>query len=277
MHARRHLITGAFLAAALTIGIAAPASADGTGDAWTDGKNIGAGATAPGTSAPSAGGRSSQPVCEWKRLEPEHAAMADHMAENGTGPEKGDGPGAWFHKICTDAGGSSAIVLWVPDRVDPRVLAQRAAEQVPIPDPAIRINPSPSEGAVVNVETWLWVDPGAWRAVTAQAAAAGVVVTATASPRRVIWNLGNGDTVRCNGPGTAYDASRSPSDQSTDCSYTYRRSSAHAPDGAFTVTATVVWQVTWSASGAVGGGSLGTVPRSQSVQLPVKEIQAVNQ
>jgi hypothetical protein len=280
MHAWGRLLgSGAVCAALLVLLTVAPARADGTGDAWTDGKNVGAGASTTdgdSTSRPAGGGRSSKPVCTWVRLDPEHAAMADRMAENGTGATRGDGNGVWYRKICNEAGGSTATVVWVPERVDPRVLAERAADRVAIPAVQIGMNPRPEQGAVVNVETWLWVDASSWNSVTAQASAGNVVVTATASPRRVIWDMGNGDRVTCEGPGTAYDPSRPSSEQSTDCSYTYRKSSARAPGGAYTVTATVVWEVSWTVTGAAGGGSLGTAPRSQSVRLPVKEIQAVN-
>lgn len=276
---RRFLATGALGALVMVTLAATPAHADGTGDAWTDGKNVGAGAETTNSTVPvsvGGGGSSSKPVCTWARLEPEHAEMADRLSGNGSGPPKGDGPGAWYRKICTDAGGSTAVVVWVPDRVDPRVLAERAADQVPIPSTALAMNPTAEQGAVVNVATWLWVDAGGWNPVNAQASAGGVVVTATAAPRRVVWDMGNGDRVTCGGPGTPYDPSRPSAEQSTDCSYTYRKSSARAEGGAYTVTATVVWEVSWTVTGAAGGGSLGTAPRSQSVRLPVKEIQAVN-
>jgi hypothetical protein len=278
VHACRQLIALLAGSVVLAAASAAPALADGTGDAWTDGKDVGAGASTANTlpSGSTGGGGTTKPVCEWSRLDPEHSAMADRLAETGTGAAKGDGPGTWFRKICTDAGGSTATVIWVPDRVDPRVLAEQAADRVPIPDVDIQMNPTPEQGAVVNVPTWLSINGASWRPVNAQAAAGGVVVTATAAPRRVVWDMGNGDRVTCPGPGTPYDATRQSSEQSTDCSYTYRQSSARAAGETFAVTATVVWEVSWTVTGATGGGSLGTAPRSQTVRLPVKEIQAVN-
>lgn len=279
MHAwGRHLASGALCAVVLVSLVAAPAHADGTGDAWTDGKNVGADAstTRDDPSGGTAIGSTPRPACTWARLDPDHAAVADRLAQNGTGAAKGDGPGAWYRKICIDAGGSTGTVVWVPDRVDPRVLAEQASDRVPIPNVELGINPNPDQGAVVNVETWLWVNASVWTPVTAQASAGDVVVTATAAPRRVVWDMGNGDRVTCEGPGRPYDPSRPSAEQSTDCSYTYRKSSARAQGGAYTVTATVVWEVSWTVTGAVGGGSLGTAPRSQSIRLRVKEVQAVN-
>lgn len=267
----------ALIATATILVMAAPAAADGTGDAWTDGASVGAGASAGVNYSPgSQGGGSSPSTCEWHRLDPEHAAVADRMAENGTGESRSDGPGAWYRKICNGSRGNLATVVWVPDRVDPRVLAEQAADRVPIPDVKLEMNPTPKDGAVVNLATWLWIDPSSWATVAAQASAGNVVVTATASPQRVVWDMGNGDRVTCEGPGTPYDPSRPSTEQSSDCSYTYRKSSARAEGGAYTVTATVVWEVSWTVTGAAGGGSLGTAPRSQSIRLPVKEIQAVN-
>ena len=275
----RFLASGALCAVLIVSLTAAPARADGTGDAWTDGKNVGAGASTTdgeSTSRPAGGRGASKPVCTWVRLDPEHAAIADRMAEKGAGAPRGEGNGVWYRKVCNDAAGSTAAVIWVPERVDPRVLAERAADQVAIPAVQLEMNPTAEQGAVVNVETWLWVDSSSWNPVTAQASAGNVVVTATASPRRVIWAMGNGDRVTCEGPGSPYDRSRASAEQSTDCSYTYRKSSARAEGGVYTVTATVVWEVSWTVTGAAGGGSLGTAPRSQSIRLPVKEIQAVN-
>lgn len=254
------------------------AGADGTTDAWTDGNDVGAGAGSTDSTAGggSTGAGATAPVCEWVKLASEESLIADRLAESGDGPERGQEPGAWYRHTCVGSTGSTSTIVWVTDRVDPLVLARRAADRAAIPSPALAFNPSPSEGAVVNVETWLWVERSAWRAVSAQAASGGVTVTATAAPQRVVWEMGNGDRVTCNGPGPPYDRSKRPDEQTTDCSYTYRSSSARAAGGAFTVTATVSWAVTWSVTGAAGGGSLGTVSRSQSIRMPVREIQAVN-
>jgi hypothetical protein len=277
MYAAGGFVGGAVAAAVGLTLHCAPAFADGTGDAWTDGAHIAAEAasselTGKGSSA--GGGRS---TCDWERLDPHLAGIADDMAEGGIGRPRGEGPGNWYRRICySPEGYSTATLRWVADPVDPVDLARQAADRVPVPAPALRLNPSPAEGAVVHVPTWLWIDPSHWRPVGAQASAGSVVVTATARPHRVIWDMGNGDRFTCEGPGTPYDSGRPATAQVTDCSYTYRESSARADGGAFTVTGTVVWEVTWTAVGAPGGGALGTAPRSQSVRLPVKEIQAVN-
>src|SRR5207244_3829971 len=104
----------------------------------------------------------------------------------------------------------------------------------------------------------------------------GITVTVTAEPQRVVWDMGNGDQITC-GPGTPYDPSKPEADQQTDCSYTYRYSSAAQPNERYVITATVEWVATWTAAGAPGGGSLGVVRRSSSVAVRVAEAEAINE
>ena len=51
-----------------------------------------------------------------------------------------------------------------------------------------------------------------------------------ATPVSTTWDAGDGTPpLVCAGPGTPYDTSRPESSQSTDCSHTYRSSSADQP------------------------------------------------
>lgn len=127
----------------------------------------------------------------------------------------------------------------------------------------------------MNVPTWLWVD--GFQPVSASASAGAVTVTVTARPVRVDWSTGTGDTVSCAGAGTPYDKARPPEEQRTACSYTYRRSSASRPAGAFALRATTVWHVTWAATGVSASGDFGFVNRSADVAVRVAEIQALNE
>jgi hypothetical protein len=97
----------------------------------------------------------------------------------------------------------------------------------------------------------------------------------TATPRAVRWDMGTGDRVTCHGPGTPYDLSVPDDAQDTDCSYTYRRSSAGQPDQRYRVSARMRWRVRWTASGIAGGGDLGSVTRSTTLSLRVAEGQAL--
>lgn len=275
----RRVIAAALVAFGLSVFLAAPASADGGGFGYTDGPNIGAGAS-DGQSAPvpraSRGG--SPDRCQYSPLGTDDSAMADQLAAGGMGPSKGEGPGTWYRYICYDANGlSSATIVWLAQRVNPRQLAQQALSEVPLPQPGINMNPSSDEGAVTNVDSWLWIDPSQWQPVSASASAGNVTVTTTAEPDRVVYDMGNGDRVTCVGPGKPYDPNRPSAAQSTDCKYTYRRSSASRPGGRYTVTATVSYRVAWNATGIAAGGALPPVTQSSSVTIRVAEIQALNQ
>lgn len=277
MHGR--LIAAVALSAGVLVLGAAPALADGDGYGYTDGPNVGAGASQT-PSGPAPGGRasSSPQQCHYEVLSPDDQAMFDRFNREGMWGEPVNGEGSWLRKVCFGADGrSSAEIVWSPQRVNPQQLAQQARDEVPTPSPALHMNPPADKGEVTNVETWLWIDPSQWQPVTASASAGNVTVTTTATPDHVVWDMGNGDTVTCNGPGKPYDTSRPASQQSTDCSYTYRRSSARESDGRYHVTATVYYQVAWTATGVAAGGALAPITRSSTVAIRVAEIQALNQ
>jgi hypothetical protein len=154
-------------------------------------------------------------------------------------------------------------------QVNPVVVAQQAAQQLGFGSPTIEMAPPDGSPQLVRVASWLWIDPGQWRTLTASAAAGPVTATATATPSKVVWDMGDGNSVTCDGPGTPYSAA--DPNATTDCSYTWPQA------GSFTVTATVYWSVTWTATGAAGGGNLG-VQAGPAAQVPVQvtESQAIN-
>jgi hypothetical protein len=92
--------------------------------------------------------------------------------------------------------------------------------------------------------------------------------------------MGDGESVTCDGPGVPYDRSKPDADQPDPCRFTYRHSSAGQPGGTFTVTATVSWHATWTATGVAEGqptaGDLGVVTRTSSIQVRVAEAEATN-
>lgn len=159
--------------------------------------------------------------------------------------------------------------------VDPRVVAIQALDSLALPVPQIRLNPVPPKDQLVNLATWMWLEPSSWGARSASASVPGVTVSVTAQPERTIWSLGNGDHVVCNGPGTPYDNTKPEAAQRSDCTYTYRRSSAGQPLERYIITATVEWSATWSVAGAPGGGTLPGIARSASVPVRVAEIQSL--
>jgi hypothetical protein len=275
----RRLIAVVTVVSAIVLLLPAAARADGSTDAFNDGSQVGVDANNAGGTGGTGGGKGGgHSTCKYEGLDADGVATADAMAKSGWGPPAGTAPGTWYRKVCTDTNGqSSATVVWLAtSAVDPAALAQQASDRAPIPVPDVRLNPPESGEQVVNLTTWMWIDQSVWQPVSATASAGGVTVTAAAAPESVRWVMGNGDIVTCAGPGTPYDPSRPSNEQHTDCSYVYRRSSASAPGGAFTATATVTWHVTWAAAGAAGGGDLGTASRTTTFSIRVAEIQAVN-
>ena len=165
-----------------------------------------------------------------------------------------------------------------PPPPSPGMLAVQALNRTPLPAPSMSMSPGGDIPLLVNLLTFLWVDPAQWRPVTASASAGGVTSTVTAVPERVVWDMGQGDTVTCDGPGAPYVPNLPDDAQPSDCRFTYpaSSSSARSADRTFTVTATVEWHVTWSASGAAGGGDLGTSRRASTTTVRVAELQVLN-
>lgn len=197
-----------------------------------------------------------------------------------------DPDGAWYDVACSD--GTTYTAVYVPPaaaNIPPAVvlagvMARTAANQLVLPKPAARRNPAGP--ALVNLATWLWLDPAGWRPLTQRTQAGPVWAQVTATPTSTTWDPGDGSApVVCDGPGTPYDTDRAANAQATDCSYTYRRTSGDQPqtgpsvnDRFFTVTVTTTWQVTW-----VGvAGTRGTLPvltTSSSFPLAVAQRQTV--
>jgi len=159
-------------------------------------------------------------------------------------------------------------------------LVQQAENSLELPSPVIGVNPAAF--TVVNLATWLWIDPGTWRAFAVTARAGAVAATVVAMPERVTWSMGDGGSVTCPGPGTPYLTDQPSTAQSTSCAYTYRVSSygggdgTHPGGGTFAVTATVTWAVTWSVTGAPGGGALPPLETSASTALRVEQVESID-
>ena len=139
----------------------------------------------------------------------------------------------------------------------------------------IEMAPPAAATQLVNLSSWIWLSAQTWKTYTATASIDGVSASATATPEEVVWNMGDGDSVTCDGPGTPYEASQ-PS-ATTDCSYTWTAPSSSEPGGVYDVSATTKWQVTWTAVGAAGGGSLGLVSGPAAhIEVRVAESEAIN-
>jgi hypothetical protein len=129
----------------------------------------------------------------------------------------------------------------------------------------------------VGFRTFLWLAPDQWHDQVRTAQVQDLVATITAQPISVTWDMGNGDTVTCPGPGTPYDPEKPESSQGSPCSYIYQHDSGQEPDGAYTVTTAVTWNVSWTTNEPLGADS-GTLPsqtRAGNFPLVVHSYQAI--
>lgn len=121
----------------------------------------------------------------------------------------------------------------------------------------------------VGWNTWLWAenpDPTTYGPTTMSISEAGYTVTATATVKNVVWDMGNGDTVTCDA-GTPWPKTAVRNEASPDCGYKYTK------QGEYQVSATSHWVIDWSGIGESGQLTLDT---TDSVDLRVAEVQVVN-
>jgi hypothetical protein len=162
-----------------------------------------------------------------------------------------------------------------PAEATPGQVAQAAEADLNLPAPTVSTAPSGGK-AIVGLESWLWIDPTQWQPITATAAVNGITATATATPVSVVWAMGDGNQVTCNGPGVAYNTNIPDADETTNCGYTYQETSASGPNQQFTITTAIEYDVTWTSVGVAGGGELGDIlGASTSTAVTVDEIGTV--
>jgi hypothetical protein len=212
-------------------------------------------------------------VCTYKLADPQPPAGS--LDWEGHEP----GEGAVYERRCTRDGGNLTIVrmVWLADPpeqegVDPAVLAQQAVDKMTLLGPDIA-SPRAAGKYTVGVPVWMWVNQNAttYGPNTAAASAGGVTVTATAKVSKIVWQMGDGVTVTCAGPGTPYKGSDAMAESPT-CGHVYSKASAGAQGGEFDVTATSTWTIDWQ-----GGGAAGqlTEIRQSNVLVAIGELQVV--
>jgi hypothetical protein len=191
--------------------------------------------------------------------------------------------GTWYFYECQDPQAPFGVrsgTVFVPagqPAVPPAVLAEQASKFVGAPAPAIQFNPPAGADHLVNLESWLWVDPATWGQRSATASVPNETATVVATPLEVTWDMGDGTKVTCRGPGVPYNAARPPDSQHTTCSHTYQRSSAGQPGQRYAVSATTTWALRWTATGVVTtSGTLPPLLRTSTTSLRVAEAQAIN-
>jgi hypothetical protein len=216
------------------------------------------------------GGSGGGPVCTYEQTEPSPEAIALLGGQPA-------GDGNWYVKSCmsTTAGGvqrTTTELVWlveVPPVVTPEQLAQVARARLRVPRVEVELNPATS--SMVNVPVWLALS-GGWDTRAATASVPGLSVTATATPSKVRWEMGNGTSRTCSGPGSVYRPGvDDPYASSPTCGYTYTEPVGEGVR--YTVRATVTYAITWSGGGQ--SGTLADLTGSGATALTVGEAQAV--
>ena len=270
----QRVVVSATIALAVLVCCTPTARADTTGAASTDGSGISEQVGVGVVSGGHRGGAAKH--CIDAPLTDIHDGIAYMPLPLGGGVElkidtpSGQPPGTWYAKWCGPAefGG-----FFFVSRVNPVALADEARKRLPLPLPQPQLSPAGDQ--IVNLASWLWLG-GPWAPLSSTVSVPGVRVIARAVPQQVVWTMGDGGQVVCDGPGTRYDSTMAAAAQSPSCAYTYTHSSASQPDLQYQGTVTVRWHATWSASGVAGGGDLGTIDRTTNFTVRVGEVQALN-
>ncbi|BCY10930.1 hypothetical protein [Actinoplanes sp. L3-i22] len=190
-------------------------------------------------------------------------------------PDPANGEGFWYWATCfaPNASLSVGIPMWfaAAQGPSPEELARRALATITLKGPAIGIGTA----GLVFTPVWLWttVTPNTWGPISASASAGGLTVTITARTEQIVWDMGNGDSVTCTAPGTKQGAGEADRPSPT-CGYDgYPQPSRTQRGGAYTVTGTSAWRVTWA-----GGGQTGVIDqtRTSSTTVRIDEAQVVN-
>jgi hypothetical protein len=190
---------------------------------------------------------------------------------------------AWYYQTCRylDTGGLASSNYWQytpgnPSNPGPDLaaLARQAYDEVPLAFPVPVTSPGIDVDQITGLPTWLWLESGSWSEPSARAEIPGFWVEVTAHPERVVWDMGDGETVTCDGPGTPYDPAVADDAQSSDCSHVYQHTSVDEPDGQYQASVTIQWSVDWDSSTGAGG-VLADASRTTTFALTVTERQAV--
>ncbi|MCO1595700.1 hypothetical protein M8C17_11045 [Micromonospora sp. RHAY321] len=186
----------------------------------------------------------------------------------------------WYLQTCNggDVGAQDVVLRDGPPPgygapPDPEELARRALASIKLLPARLRVAPRKSVGpGLVGLPVWMWATPSAnyFGPLHASASDRDVTVSIEAKVDRIVWDMGNGETVPCDGPGTPYDAKGSHAGQpSPDCGY----DKGYPKAGTYRVGATTYWTVTWR-----GGGESGEIPQTRTsgtVPIQINELQVV--
>ncbi|MEU8419775.1 hypothetical protein AB0C15_02715 [Micromonospora sp. NPDC048835] len=195
-------------------------------------------------------------------------------------PEAPEGQ-QWYVKTCNggaDVGNQTVVLLDDPPAgfgapPDPEELARRALASITLRPAPLGVAPRKRIGpGLVGLPVWMWSadEPAYFGPINADETDRGLTVEITAEVTRIVWDMGNGDTVTCSGAGTEY---KPKGDRAGSTSPTCGYDKGYQKAGDYQVTATTYWTVTWR-----GGGESGEIlvtRNSGIVPIRINELQVV--
>ncbi|GAB3965575.1 hypothetical protein [Plantactinospora veratri] len=99
-----------------------------------------------------------------------------------------------------------------------------------------------------------------------------------AIPTKIVWRMGNGETVECDSAGIPFKAGTHDPRQPprAACAYAgYPRASGTEPGGRYEITAVKHWRVPWGSSTGEGDQDALTAERSDTTSIRIDELQVV--
>ncbi|WKU46459.1 hypothetical protein Q3V23_21705 [Streptomyces sp. VNUA116] len=170
----------------------------------------------------------------------------------------------------------------VPLAVSPKILAEYAYDELPIPSTDFSMSPDGKQ--TVNLSTWIWADKARFKpvSVTASLPHTNLSATTTATPVSLKLEPGTGEAnlhpasgecpINADGSiGSPYSDAKK--NDSPPCGLTYLRASTKS--GTYPLKATITWKISWKSSTGEGG-DLPTGTYGKTTAVTVQEIQAVN-
>lgn len=169
--------------------------------------------------------------------------------------------------------------IWLPGRpdtvvVDPMTLVYESIAEMHLAPPQIKTAPAVGQVGLVNMPVWMWVTKteNTWGPIVRSASVPGLSVTATARVKAINWSMGDGKTVRCEGPGTPYTKAAGVQSSPT-CGHRYTKASHKLPNCKYPVTAVAQWDITWQST--LGDGGQIAMPQQATTQVRVGEAVPV--
>lgn len=188
----------------------------------------------------------------------------------------------WYVQTCNggDLGAQRTLPLDGPPAgfgapPDPEELARRALASIKLLPARLKVAPRKDIGpGLVGLPVWMWATPSAdyFGPLHASAEDRGLRVSIEAKVSRIVWNMGNGDTVTCTKPGTPYDPKGARAGStSPDCGYDH----GYPKAGTYRVGATTYWTVRWWTNNGVEGDPIAQTRASGTVPVRINELQVV--